>query len=166
MRIIRYAALLALIVGSSLAAAQSGNWRVDASAADGPLAQLDLPNARGKHRAVFVAFEYVRRCDPVFSFVELVGSRLGAPKSQSLLIGSKIGVLLNGAFYTWHAAQTIYDNGYEAGFGLPKDLVMKMLLKLDTLEYVTPNGERVLLSTRNFDTAFRQAFDICRKRVR
>lgn len=166
MRIIRYAVLLAVTVGSSLAAAQSGNWRVDASATDGPLAQLNLPDSRGKKRAVLIAFEYARRCDPIFSFAELVGSRPGVLKSQSVLTGSKIGVVLNGAFYTWHAAQTIYDNGYEAGFGLPNDLVLKMLLKIDTLEYVTPSGERVPLSTRNFDTAFREAFDICRKRVR
>ena len=165
MNLTGYATLLVLAVGSSIATAQSGVWRVNPTATVGPIAQLDLADARGKRRGVLIAFEYARRCYPVFSFIELVGSRPGTPMSKSVLTGSKIGILLNGTFYTWHAAQIFYDNGYEAGFGMPNDLVLKMLLKIDTLEYVTPTGERIPLSTRNFDTALREAFDVCKKRV-
>jgi hypothetical protein len=159
-------AVLAAAMIANLAMAQGGPWQVNRSADAGPLAQLDLPNAAGKRRAVLIAFEYARRCDPIFSFAEFAGSRPGTPKSQSRLNGTKIGVILNGDFYTWHAAQTIYDNGYEAGFGMPNDLVMEMLLKVNSLEYVTPSGERIPLSTSNFARAFREAIDHCRSRVK
>lgn len=147
------------------AMAQGDSWWVNRSANTGPLAQLDLPNSGGKKQVVFIAFEYARRCDPIFSFAEFSGMQLGAPKSQSRLNGSKIGVILNESFYTWHAAQTNYDNGYEAGFGIPNDLAKKLLSNVNSLEYVKPSGQRVPLSTSNFDNAFREAFEQCKVHV-
>lgn len=159
-------AVLAAALSANLATAQVGAWRLNRDATAGPLAQIDLPGAAGKSRVALIVFEYARRCDPIFSFGEFAGSRPGTPKSQSRLNDSKIGVVLNGRFYTWHAAQTIYDNGYEAGFGMPNDLVMEMLLKVTSLEYVTPSGERIALATTNLDRTFREALDHCRNRVK
>lgn len=158
-----------VLLGATIAlptTAQVGTWRTNSGADAGPLTQLDLPDAMGKRRLVLIAFEYARRCDPIFSFAEFTGSRLGAPKSQSRLSGTKIGVVFNGNFYTWHSVKTVYENGYEAGFGMPNDLVMEMLIKVNSLEYVTPSGERIPLSTNNFDRAFRTAIDQCRSRVK
>lgn len=146
--------------------AQSGSWRVNAGADAGPLAQVDLPWVEGRRRVALIAFEYARRCDPIFSFGEFSGRKPGSPITQSRLGGSKIGVIVNGDFYTWHAGQTIYDNGYEAGFGVPNDLVEQLLGRVNTLVYVTPSGERVPLPTANFIEAFREAVEVCRRKVK
>lgn len=160
------AAVVSLVGAFFTANAQSGSWQVNAKATAGPLAQVDLPWAEGRRRAAFIVFEYDRRCDPIFSFAEISGRELGSPITQSRLGGSKIGIVVNGTFYTWHAAQTIYDNGYEAGFGVPNDLVQKLLHRVSTLVYVTPSGARVPLPTANFTEAFREAAEVCGKRLK
>jgi hypothetical protein len=142
------------------------SWQADSRSAAGPVAQVALPDSGNKRRTAFIAFEFARSCDPIFSFVEITGSRLGTPVSQSVLKDSKIGVLLNGTFYTWHAAMTKYDNGYEAGFGVTNELLLQFLVNLDSLVYVTPGGERVALPTAGFRQAVQSAIDVCRKRVR
>ncbi len=110
-------------------------WRVDSRGASGPVAQVALPDAGIKRRTAFIVFEYARQCDPIFSFAEITGSR---PK---------------------------YDNGYEAGFGVTNDLLLQFLVNLDSLEYVTPSGERVRLPTTGFRESVQSAIDYCRKRV-
>lgn len=140
-------------------------WRVDSRGASGPVAQVALPDAGIKRRTAFIVFEYARQCDPIFSFAEITGSRLGTAISQSVLKDSRIGILLNGKFHTWHAAITKYDNGYEAGFGVTNDLLLQFLVNLDSLEYVTPSGERVRLPTTGFRESVQSAIDYCRKRV-
>lgn len=142
------------------------SWRVDKRGATGPVAQVALPDAGNKRRTAFIAFEFARSCDPIFSFAEITGARLGTPISQSILKDSKIGVLLNGAFYTWHAAITKYDNGYEAGFGVTNELFLQLLVNLDSFAYVTPMGERVPLPTAGFREAVQAAMDVCRRRVK
>jgi hypothetical protein len=140
-------------------------WHMDARSPTGPIAQVALPDSGAKHRTAFLVFEYARNCDPIFSFAEVGGSRLGAAVSQSVLKNSKIGVLLNGKFYSWHAAITNYDNGYEAGFGVTNDLLLQLLVNLDSLVYVTPSGERVPLPLNGFRQSVQSAVDICRKRI-
>lgn len=142
-----------------------GPWRFDSRGGSGPVAQVVLPDAGIKRRTAFIVFEYARQCDPIFSFSEFTGNRLGTAISQSLLEGSRIGVLLNGNFHTWHAAITRYDNGYEAGFGVTNDLFLQFLVNLDSLEYVTPSGERVRLPTAGFRKAVQAAIDYCLKRI-
>lgn len=152
--------------GANTGAWAQAYWRSDTRSAAGPIAQIALPDVGNKHRTAFVAFEFARSCNPTFSFAEITGSRFGTPIRQSVLEGSKIGVLLNGKFYTWHAAITHYDNGYEAGFGVTNELLLQFLVNLDTLVYVTPVGERVPLPTASFREAVQAAVDVCRKRVK
>lgn len=140
-------------------------WRLDTRGGSGPFAQVDLAEAKGKRRAVLVAFEYVRRCDPIFSYIEITGNGLGAPTSQAVLRDSKIGIVLNGKFYTWHAARTIYVNGFEAGFGVPNELFLHLLTNVDSLAYVTPLGETIPLPTTNLQQSLKAAINFCRKRV-
>lgn len=140
-------------------------WRMDARSPTGPIAQVALPDSGAKHRTAFMAFEYSRNCDPIFSFIEMSGSRFGAAINQSVLKNSKIGVLLNGKFYSWHAAITNYENGYEAGFGVTNELLLQLLVNLDSLAYVTPSGERVPLPLNGFHQSLQSAVDTCRKRI-
>lgn len=156
--------VLTLITVSAPANAQT-SWRVDTKGGSGPIAQVALPDAGSKRRTAFIVFEYARRCDPIFSFAEITGTRLGVPKSQAVLRDSKIGVVLNGKFHTWHAAVVAYDNGYEAGFGVTNELLLQLLVNLDSLEYVTPAGERIRLPTVGFQQSVQSAIDFCRKRV-
>jgi hypothetical protein len=161
-----FAVLVVLFAVSSISAGAtpSGSWRVETFGSSGPLIRFDLPNARGKTRTVYVVFEYERRCDPLFLYGEFAGSRLGRPTSQSVLKNSSIGVVLNGYFYTWHAARTAYDNGYEAGFGITNDLVSQLLGDVRSLAYVTPTGETIPLPTTNFRSGFLSALEFCRSR--
>jgi hypothetical protein len=158
-------AAMILIVASITYAAATEVWRLDAKGVSGPLARVDLPDKGGRRRTVFVAAEYERRCDPIFSYIELSGSALGAPTSQSLLKDSKIGIILNGNFYTWHAAKTSYSNGYEAAFGLQNDILLQLLINVNSLVYVTPSGEKITLPTGNFQKSLQAAIEVCRKRV-
>ena len=128
--------------------------------------QTDLPDAKGKRRIVFVAVEYARQCDPIFSYTEITGNGLGTPMSQALLRDTRIGVVLNGKFYTWHAAKTTYSNGYEAGFGVPNELLLQLLTNVDSLAYVTPPGEAIPLPTTNFQQTLQAAINVCRKRAK
>jgi len=140
-------------------------WRVDSRGASGVIAQLVLPESGTKTQTAFIVFEYARRCDPIFSFAEITGGRLGRAVSQSVLRDSSIGIFLNGEFHTWHAAITRYDNGYEAGFGVTNDLLFQLLVNLESLEYVTPFGERVRLPKAGFRESVLSAIDYCRKRI-
>lgn len=158
------AAFLLLTVLATPAKAQY-TWRVDARSPAGPIVQVALPNSGIKHRTSFMVFEYARNCDPIFSFAEISGSRLGTALGQSILKNSKIGVLLNGKFYSWHAAITNYDNGYEVGFGVTNELLLQLLVNLDSLAYVTPSGEKIPLPLSGFRQSVQSAVDICRKRV-
>lgn len=162
---------LTLLFGSISANAgwlssNTDSWRVTTVSSTGPLLAVDLPNSNGKRRSVFVAFEYARQCDPIFSYGEQIGNSLGKPVSQAALTKSKIGINLNGSFYTWYAAITKYEKGYEAGFGIQNDLLQQLLINVSSLSYVTPYGEVVDLPTKNFSQGFLKAIEICRKKVK
>ncbi len=153
------------LVAVSAAHAQ-GTWRIDTRSATGAIAQISLPNEDGKRRVSFIAFEYARRCDPIFSFAEIAGSGFGKPINQSILNDTKIGTVVNGKFYTWNAAITSYDNGYEAGFGITNELFKVLTGRIESLIYIKPNGERVPLPSGGFSQAVQVAFDTCAKRFR
>jgi hypothetical protein len=155
-----------VFVVSAVGAHAQGAWRLDTRGATGPIAQVALADSGAKHRSSFIAFEYARKCDPIFSFAEITGSRLGTAVGQSGLNGTKIGVIVNGKFHTWNAAMTKYDNGYEAGFGITNELFDQLTGKVDSLVYVTPDGERVPMPTGGFRQAVQSAFDTCTKRFR
>lgn len=142
------------------------SWQTNTRSVAGPTAQVALPPSGGKQRAAFIAFEFARNCDPIFSFVEVVGSRFGEPIEQLVLRNSSIGIVLNGTFHTWHAAMTRYRNGYEAGFGITNELLFQLLINLDTLAYVTPAGETVPLPTSGFKQSVQSAIDACRMRAK
>lgn len=159
------------VVGFALAscthvAQAQAAWKLDTRGATGPIAQVALADSGAKRRSSFIAFEYARKCDPIFSFAEITGSRLGTAVGQSVLSGTKIGVLVNGKFHTWNAAMTKYDNGYEAGFGITNELFDVLTGKVDSLVYVTPDGERVPMPVGGFRQAVQSAFDTCAKRFR
>lgn len=162
---LRVAAIIVLLLLGDGAHAQA-SWRVDARVATGPVAQVEVPNVGTKRRGALVAFEYARRCDPIFSFAEIAGAKLGKPVGQSVLTGTKIGVVVNGKFYTWHAAISRYDNGWEAGFGVTNELYDVLKAKVDSLVYVTPDGEQVSLPIAGFRQALQSAFEACARRFK
>lgn len=92
------------------------------------------------------------------------GPQLGKPISQSVLTDSKIGIVLNGRFHTWHAVATKYDNGYEAGFGVTNELFSLLLGDVSSLTFVTPSGEHISLPTGGLRKSLQEALDVCAKR--
>lgn len=142
------------------------SWSIDTRGASGPIVQLTLPSVAGKSRTSFVALEYARRCDPLFSFIEVAGTKLGSPVSQAVLSGSKIGLILNGNFYTWHAAKTTYSNGYEAALGITNELALQLLVNVQSLYFVTPDGERIQLQSAGLSKALQTGIEYCRSRIK
>lgn len=141
-------------------------WTPNLQGVAGPFVQISAPDLGTKHRAVFVVFEYARQCDPIFSLIEITGPTLGKPIKQSVLNGSKIGVVVNGKVHTGYAAQTKYDNGFEAGFSITNELFDLLMAKVDSLAYITPEGEKILLPTSGFKLAAALALEVCAKRLR
>lgn len=160
------AASVAVLVALGTVVHAQDAWRVDTRGTTGPIAQAALADSDAKRRTSFIVFEYARRCDPIFSFAEINGSRLGSPIAQSALTGTKIGVFVNGKFHTWNAAMTKYDNGYEAGFGVTNELFDLLVGKVDSLVFVKPDGERVPMPTNGFRQSVQSAFDICARRFK
>lgn len=160
----KVAVAMAICFATAPAALGQGIWKLDTRGASGPVAQVALANAGAKKRTAFVVFEYSRRCDPIFSFAEIMGSQLGRPLGQSSLLGTKIGVMLNGKYHTWHAAITKYDNGYEAGFAVTNELFDLLVGNVDSLTFVTPDGSLVPLPTSGFTGSVQEAFAHCAKR--
>lgn len=152
-----------LIVMQSSLHAESA-WKLEEKSALGPIAQVTLPSNGAKHRTALVVFEYARKCDPIFSFAEISGSKLGAPISQSRLDDSKIGVFVNGNFHTWGSGITKYDNGFEVGFGITNQLYALLIGRVDSLVYLTPSGERVSMPTSGLNKSIQDAANICIKR--
>jgi hypothetical protein len=161
----RTIAVSALVAVAFNAEAQA-TWKLDTRGTTGPIAQVALADSGAKRRTGFIAFEYSRKCDPIFSFAEIIGARLGSPIGQSTLSGTKIGVVVNGIFHTSHAAMTKYDNGYEAGFGITNELFEVLTGKVELLAFVTPEGERVPMPTTGFRQAIQSAFATCAKRFK
>lgn len=156
----------ALTLTVSVGASAQAVWTLDTRGASGPIAQVALPSVGPMRRMAFIAFEYARRCDPIFSFLGINGTRLGTPTSRSVLRGSKIGVVVNGKFHTWHAAMTNYSNGYEAAFGITNELFDLLTGKIDSLTYVTPDGEHIPMPIAGFRQSVESALDACTKRVK
>lgn len=163
---IALASILSALLTAPAFAQPPGPWQVHTNGAAGPVAQVALPDARGKKRTALVVLEYARQCDPLFSFIEISGDRLGNPISQDVLTGSKIGIQLNGKVYTSHAAKTTYSNGFEAAMSIPNDLALQLLVNVDTLAFVAPDGERMPLPISNFSQSFQATVAACRKRAR
>lgn len=141
-------------------------WRVDTRVSTGPVAQVALPSVGKKRRAALVVFEHARQCDPIFSFAEISGPKLGSPVGQSVLTGTKIGVVVNGKFHTWHAAISRYANGYEAGIAVTSDLFAALKGEVTSLAYITPDGERVALPVAGFRQAVQSALEACLKQLK
>lgn len=155
---------LLLAFASMTAHAQS--WTIDTRGASGPLVQIALPYQGGKARTAFIALEYARNCDPIFSFAEISGAKIGSPVSQTTLNGTKIGIVLNGNFHTWHAAKTTYTNGYEVGLGITNDLALQLLINVQTIYFLTPEGERIQLQAAGLSKALQAGIEYCKQRIR
>jgi len=162
--IVSWSLAVALLPLSSQIVIAQVEWRLDARSNTGPTAQVALSANGERRRTAFVAFEYARRCDPLFAFIEATGTQLGTPIEQSVLKGSKIGIVLNGKFHTWHAATTRYSNGYEAAFAVTNDLFELLVGDVRTLVFITPSGEHVPVPTGGIQNALKGALGVCAKR--
>jgi len=98
--------------------------------------------------------------------MEITGNALGRPTSQTVLNGTRLGLILNGNFYTSNAAKTVYNNGYEAAFSIENNLLLQLLTNVDSLIYVTPSGEKIPLATGNFQVGLQSAINACRVRIK
>ena len=123
---------------------------------------VQLPDASGKSRLSMIVFEYARKCDPLFSYVEMIGRKFGTPEKQSLLPPSSIGGRVNGKYYTGRAAATIYSNGLEVGFGMPDEMAFAIAFdEIKTLSFITPAGKEMSIPTNGLRSAIDAALEVC-----
>jgi hypothetical protein len=156
----------ALAASCTVAIAQA-RWTMDSRSATGPVAIIELPNAFGKSRVSMIVFEYLRKSDPLISYVEMAGKKFGKAEKQSLLPPSNIGGKVNGKHYTGTAAATIYSNGFEVGFGMPDEMAFVIAFdEIRSLSFITPTGKEILIPTNGLRAAVDAALEVCTNRVK
>lgn len=158
---------LVLTLSASTAIAQQ-SWSIDSRSSTGPVALIELPSDGGKSRLAMIAFEYARKCDPLFTYVEMHGRKLGTPEKQSRLPPSSIGGSINGKRYSGSsaAAITVYSNGIEVGFGMPDDMAMTLAFEaVNSISFTTPAGKEIPLPIAGLKKAIESAVDTCTQKV-
>lgn len=143
-------------------------WGTDTRNSSGPVARIELPSDGAKSRLALIAFEYARKCDPLFTYVEMQGRKFGVPEKQSRLPPSSIGGAINGKRYSGSAASaiTVYSNGIEVGFSMPDEMAMALAFDaINSISFTTPAGKEIPLPTTDLKKAVESALDACTKKV-
>lgn len=141
-------------------------WRMDKKGAAGPVAVVDLPTEGGNTRVAMLAYEYKRRCEPLFTYAEIKGRKFGAGEKQMALPSGHAFGNVNGTRYTGPGAISVYANAVEVGFGMPNDMTLAVTFgKVTSLSFVTPSGKEVLIPTRGLAEAAGAAFEACAQKV-
>lgn len=140
------------------------SWGVELRSPAGPIAVVQLPNV-GKSRVAMISFEYTRKCQPIFSFAEFDGTSFGTPISQHRLPSA--GGSVNGKSYSGPAVQTVYNNGYEIGFGIPQAMATTLFLEsVRRLTFSTPSGQEIPVPSGGMKSALDAALAHCLNRSR
>lgn len=142
------------------------SWTMDARSPAGPVAMVELPKESENSRLSMIAFEFARKCDPIFSYIEMKGRKFGAPEKQTRLPKTSIGSRVNGKHYTGVAVATIYSNGIEVGFGVPDEMAFAIAFdEIRSLSFITPAGKEISVTTKGFRSAVDAALNVCTSRV-
>lgn len=156
-----------LVATASISMAQQ-TWVAESRSSSGPVARVELPSENGKSRLALIAFEYARKCDPLFTYVEMQGRKFGVPEKQSRLPPSSIGGAINGKRYSGSAASaiTVYSNGIEVGFSMTDEMAMALAFDaINSISFTTPAGKEIPLPTTGLKKAVESALDACTKKV-
>lgn len=138
-------------------------WQTETRGVAGPVAVVRIPGG-AKTRVSMLAFEYVRKCDPIFSYAEFDGNRFGTPIAQERL--DSAGAIVNGKRFNGPAAKTTYTNGYEVGFAAPNDMAMTVVFEdVRSLSFLLPSGGEVAVPTMGLKKAVDAALEHCTNRV-
>ncbi|WKL16539.1 hypothetical protein QYQ99_03010 [Comamonas testosteroni] len=158
--------LAATVLIATVGAHAQSSWRMDKKGAAGPVAVLDLPAEGGNNRVAMLAYEYARRCSPLFTYAEIKGRQFGAGEKQMALPSGRAFGSVNGNRYTGPGAVSVYANAVEVGFGMPQDMAQIVTFgKVTSLSFVTPAGKEVSIPTRGLSEAAGAAFEACAQRV-
>ncbi len=148
--------------------AAQANWNLVTYGAAGPIVIVRVASSGNVNMGVLVSFEYERKCDPIFSYMEFtspIGAPLGTPINKYRVDNSSIGVVHNGHFYTWYAAKIEYPHGFEVGFGITRELWNALLGPTNSLVYVREDGVQLQLPTYGLQDKLNQALNYCSSRV-
>lgn len=163
MRFLTRCLILAGVFSSCLAQAA---WLFDSRSPAGPVAMVQLSPLPGRDRIVMIAFEISRKCDPIFSYVEMKGRKFGTPEKQIRLPANTLGARVNGKHYTGNAASTLYSNGFELGFGMPNDMALLIAFgDVRSLSFIPPNGQEIVIPTTGLRAAVDAAMNACVDRI-
>jgi hypothetical protein len=148
--------------------AAQANWNLVTSGPAGPIVFVHVATSGNVNMGVLVSFEYERKCDPIFSYMEFsspIGAPLGTPNNKYRLDNSSIGAIHNGYFYTWYAAKIHYPQGFEVGFGVTSELWNALMGPTTSLSYVREDGVQFQLPVYGLKEKLLQALNYCSSRV-
>jgi len=163
-----FIALLGFLFSAQSLFASQGGWSVVTNAAAGPIVATYFLASGRANISVFVSFEYQRKCDPIFSYMEFSvppGASLGQATGRYRVNNPNLGVIHNGKFYSWHAAKITYNKGFEIGFGVTQDLWQALTGHTSSLAYVREDGTRISLPLQNLRQKLLQAANYCLARI-
>lgn len=160
--------LCGLLLATQHADAAQGNWTLVTHGPAGPIVNIHVASSGNVHMGALISFEYERKCDPIFSYIEYsgpLGAPLGTPTSARRINNPNLGVIHNGRFYTWHMAKIQYRQGFEVGFGVTRELWQALTGSTTSLTYVREDGTQIQLPVYGLNEKLLQGLNYCRSRV-
>lgn len=121
-------------------------------------------------RNFLVVFEYLKKCEPIFSSVEPYERYLGEFLSIEPFPPELVFLTINGQRYTWHGAVTEYSGAREIGIGITQQAWNALLANPKTITFTEQSGEVFevpigRLPNGDISKILRQAADLCLKQI-
>jgi len=113
-----------------------------------------------------VAFEYVARCDPIFSMLDLRKRDLGKPLSQFALPPNQVFLVIDGVSHTWHGAEAEYQNGTEVGVGITREAWNSLLMSPKSVTFIARDGRQYSVPVKSLSAALTSGAEQCLRRFR
>ena len=148
-----------LAIPSALNAQQKGSWYLDQSSAAGPLARVDISNSQ----TFMVVFEHIRKCDPLFSMLDLrvEGNGVGAILDQKALPSGSIKLFVDGTTYTSVGAQAVYQRADEFALMVTEQFFSNIINGIRSIRFIKPNGANYEVPTKGMSKAVIAAASVC-----
>lgn len=125
--------LIGFTVPNAVLAQRNGEWYIDETNRTGILARVNGGVFSG--REFWVVFEFDRRCEPIFSSIEMKGRAFGSFLRQEGFPPQKVFLSVNGERYTWHGVYAEYSGGTEIGLGLTQAAWSALLSNPRTISF-------------------------------
>ncbi len=155
-------ALSALIVISATYshARTAGLWYVETTNKTGILARVHSGNMFAQ-REFLVAFEYERRCDPIFSSLYVDGQVLGEAQNARTFPPNEVFVVIDRVQHTWHSVIVEYTSGREIGVGVTQSAWEALLASPKSVQFIENDGTIFDVPVIGLSSALQRGAELC-----